>query len=68
VRSSFETDPGTWVVPEEEVMEELVVSGVADNLDEARIGVGGVEGVGGGAARLGGALAVASGVVERVGG
>jgi aspartate kinase len=52
VRSSFETDPGTWVVPEEEVMEELVVSGVTYNRDEAKIRVRGVKDVPGVAARL----------------
>ena len=37
VRSSFETNGGTWVVPEEEVMEQLVVSGVTCNANEAKI-------------------------------
>ena len=39
VRSSFKPDEGTWVVPEEEVMERLVVSGVTYNRDEAKIRV-----------------------------
>jgi aspartate kinase len=43
VRSSFKPDAGTWVVPEEEVMEGLVVSGVTYNRDEAKIRVRGVK-------------------------
>ncbi|MBW2383206.1 MAG: aspartate kinase [Deltaproteobacteria bacterium] len=39
VRSSFEPDEGTWVVPEEDVMERLVVSGVTCNVNEAKIHV-----------------------------
>jgi len=37
VRSSFHKKPGTWVVPEEESMEAVVVSGVSANRDEAKI-------------------------------
>jgi aspartate kinase len=37
VRSSFSSDEGTWVVPEEDVMERLVVSGVTYNTNEAKI-------------------------------
>ncbi len=37
VRSSFSADEGTWVMPEEEVMEQLVVSGVTCNKNEAKI-------------------------------
>jgi len=43
VRSSFKPDEGTWVVPEEEVMEGLFVSGVTYNRDEAKIRVQGVK-------------------------
>ena len=43
VRSSFNDSTGTWVVPEEEVMEELVVSGVTYNRNEAKIRVRGVK-------------------------
>ena len=39
VRSSFVSDEGTWIVPEEDVMERLVVSGVTCNLNEAKIRV-----------------------------
>jgi len=37
VRSSFLEDDGTWVMSEEEVMEQLVVSGVTCNSNEAKI-------------------------------
>ena len=43
VRSSFKSDEGTWVVREEDVMERLVVSGVTQNLNEAKIRVKGVQ-------------------------
>ena len=52
VRSSFERTTGTWVVPEEEVMEQLVVSGVTYNRNEAKIRVRGVKDVPGIAARV----------------
>jgi aspartate kinase len=52
VRSSFVPDEGTWVVPEEEVMERLVVSGVTYNRSEAKIRVRGVKDVPGVAAKL----------------
>jgi aspartate kinase len=52
VRSSFVPDEGTWVVPEDEVMERLVVSGVTYNRNEAKIRVRGVKDVPGVAARL----------------
>jgi aspartate kinase len=37
VRSSFHAEPGTWVVPEESSMEEILVSGVACDRDQAKI-------------------------------
>ena len=37
VRSSFSGEEGTWVMPEEEIMEQLVVSGVTCNANEAKI-------------------------------
>ncbi|HEX5066521.1 MAG TPA: aspartate kinase [Myxococcota bacterium] len=52
VRSSFVPDEGTWVVPEEEVMERLVVSGVTYNRNEAKVRVRGVKDVPGIAARI----------------
>jgi aspartate kinase len=39
VRSTFREEEGTRVVPEEEIMERLVVSGVTYNRDEAKITV-----------------------------
>ena len=66
VRSSFESAPGTWVVPEEEVMEELVVSGVTYNRDEAKIRVRGVKDVPGVAARLFAPLSEANIVVDMI--
>ena len=52
VRSSFHKGVGTWVVPEEEAMEGLVVSGVSFNKKEAKIRVRGVRDVPGVAARI----------------
>ncbi len=52
VRSAFSREEGTWVVPEEEVMERLVVSGVTYQRNEAKIGVHGVKDVPGIAARV----------------
>jgi aspartate kinase len=37
VRSSFNDNEGTWVVPEEKAMESVVVSGVTATKDEAKI-------------------------------
>jgi aspartate kinase len=42
VRSTFSEEEGTWVVPEDDVMEQLVVSGVTYNRDEAKITIFGV--------------------------
>jgi aspartate kinase len=39
VRSSFNDEPGTWVVPEDASMESVLVSGVACDLNEAKITV-----------------------------
>jgi aspartate kinase len=66
VRSSFESGPGTWVVPEEEVMEQLVVSGVTYNRDEAKIRLRGVKDVPGIAARLFQPLSEANIVVDMI--
>jgi aspartate kinase len=52
VRSSFTHEEGTWVLPEEEVMERLVVSGVTYRRNEAKIRVRGVKDVPGIAARV----------------
>ncbi len=37
VRSSFSDEEGTWVVPEDDKMEDVLVSGVACDLNEAKI-------------------------------
>jgi aspartate kinase len=42
VRSSFNDVEGTWVVPEEESMEEILVSGVAFERDQAKVTIQGV--------------------------
>ncbi len=52
VRSTFSEEEGTWVVPEADVMERLVVSGVTYNRDEAKITIFGVPDVPGVAARI----------------
>jgi aspartate kinase len=66
VRSSFNDSTGTWVVPEEQVMEELVVSGVTYNRNEAKIRVRGVRDVPGVAARLFSPLAEDGVVVDMI--
>ncbi|MFQ5696973.1 MAG: aspartate kinase [Myxococcota bacterium] len=52
VRSTFSREEGTWVVPEEEVMERLVVSAVTHNRDEAKITLARVRDVPGIAAKI----------------
>src|SRR5262249_666805 len=42
VRSSFNRKQGTWVVPEDKSMEQVVVAGVSANRDEAKITLVGV--------------------------
>ncbi len=42
VRSSFNDSEGTWVVPEEKKMEEILVSGVAFERDQAKLTLEGV--------------------------
>ena len=37
VRSSFTTEEGTWVVKEEDVLEQAIVSGVAHDTGEAKV-------------------------------
>jgi len=66
VRSSFNDSTGTWVVPEEQVMEELVVSGVTYNRNEAKIRVRGVRDVPGVAARVFSPLAQHGVVVDMI--
>jgi aspartate kinase len=66
VRSSFSEAEGTWVVPEEDVMEELVVSGVTYNVKEAKIRVRGVKDQPGVAAKLFTPLSDAGIVVDMI--
>jgi aspartate kinase len=66
VSSSFKTDEGTWVVPEEEIMEGLFVSGVTYNRDQAKIRVRGVRDVPGVAAHIFGPLSDAGIVVDMI--
>ena len=66
VRSSFTPDEGTWVVPEEDVMERLVVSGVTCNTNEAKIRVPSVPDQPGIAAKLFTPLADAGIVVDMI--
>jgi len=39
VRSSFKDSDGTWVVPEEESMEDALVSGITCNINEAKVAI-----------------------------
>lgn len=66
VRSSFHGGEGTWVVPEEDVMEKLVVSGVTYNRNEAKIRVRGVKDHPGVAAQLFVPLSEAGIVVDMI--
>lgn len=52
VRSTFSEEEGTWVVPEEDVMEQLVVSGVTANRNESKVTIFGVPDEPGAAARI----------------
>jgi aspartate kinase len=64
VRSSFNDEPGTWVVPEEKAMEHVLVDGVALVRDESKITVRAVPDVPGVAARLLAPLAKAGIVID----
>jgi aspartate kinase len=64
VRSTFSEEEGTRVVPEEEIMERLVVSGVTYNRDEAKVTVQAVPDKPGIAARLFSPLSNAGVVVD----
>jgi aspartate kinase len=66
VRSSFDQTEGTWVVPEEEVMERLVVSGVTYNRNEAKIRIRGVKDQPGIVARIFAPLSDAGIVVDMI--
>lgn len=66
VRSSFSDEEGTWVVPESDVMERLVVSGVTYNRNEAKVTIFGVPDKPGVAARIFGPLSEAGIVVDMI--
>jgi aspartate kinase len=42
VRSSFHTEDGTWIVKEEDVLEQAIISGVAHDTGEAKVTILGV--------------------------
>jgi aspartate kinase len=64
VRSSFNDNEGTWVVPEEKAMEAVVVAGVTATRDEAKITMVGISDVAGIQARVFRPLADAGIVVD----
>jgi aspartate kinase len=66
VRSSFNDNPGTMVVKEEKDMEDIVVSGVAYNRDEAKIAILGVPDRPGIAAEIFGSLGDANIIVDMI--
>lgn len=66
VRSTFVPDEGTWVTREEDVMEQLVVSGVTYNRNEAKIRVKGVKDQPGVAVQLFSPLSQAGIVVDMI--
>ena len=66
VRSSFSVMPGTWVVEEEASMEEVLVSGVTYDRDEAKITLVRVPDEPGLAARVFGPIADANIVVDMI--
>ncbi len=66
VRSSFEEEEGTWIVPEEEIMEKVAVRGVTVDTKESRITVVRVPDQPGIAAKLFKALGEAHIVVDMI--
>jgi aspartate kinase len=64
VRSSFNDNEGTWVVPEEKAMEAVLVSGVTATRDEAKITLSGIADQPGVQARVLRPLATAGIVVD----
>ncbi len=66
VRSSFNDDEGTWVVPEEKAMEEVLVAGVTATKDEAKVTLHGVPDKPGMQAKVLRPLADASIVVDMI--
>jgi aspartate kinase len=66
VRSSFNDNEGSWVVPEETSMDEVVVTNIACEKDEAKITLEGVPDTPGLAAQIFGPLAAAGIVVDMI--
>ncbi|HTJ43698.1 MAG TPA: aspartate kinase [Kofleriaceae bacterium] len=66
VRSSFSDAPGTWVVPEESQMEQVVVSGVTIARDEAKVTIEDLPDQPGVAAKLFAPLAAGGVVVDMI--
>jgi aspartate kinase len=66
VRSSFSDAPGTWVVPEEREMEQVVVSGVTVVRDEAKVTVEDLPDTAGVAARVFAPLAAHNIIVDMI--
>ncbi len=66
VRSSFNHNQGTWVVPEEKQMEDVLVSGVAVDKNEAKVTLLGVPDKPGIAAKIFRPLSEASIVVDMI--
>jgi len=66
VRSSFNTNEGTWVVPEEKQMEDVLVAGVTAARDEAKVTLIGVPDKPGTAARIFKPLSEANIVVDMI--
>jgi len=66
VKSSFSDDPGTLVCEEDTAMEDVVVSGIAYDKNEAKLAIRGLRDVPGVAARIFGALADKNIVVDLI--
>jgi len=66
VRSSFDDRPGTWVIAEDEGMEDVLVSGVTLDRDQAKITLRDVPDRPGLAARIFGPIAKANIVVDMI--
>jgi aspartate kinase len=66
VRSSFDESTGTWVVREDEKMEDVLVSGVTLDRDQAKITLRGVPDRPGLAAKIFGPIAAANMVVDMI--
>jgi aspartate kinase len=66
VRSSFNDSEGTWVVPAEEAMEDVLVSGVAYDKNQAKVTLKGVPDRPGLAAQIFGPLAEADIVIDMI--